>query len=96
MTAAKTTEHMPRRFSGIVVSDKMANACVVRVDRTKTHQQYLKKFVISRRFSIHDPKKTARVGDSVLFEECRPISKTIRWRLIAIEKHAAGTEEKNT
>mgnify|MGYP001559067565 CR=1 FL=1 len=84
MTAATTKQF--RRFTGIVMSDKMNKAIVVRVDRTKTHPQYQKKFVVSRRFSVHDPKNSAKVGDTVLIEECRPISKTIRWRLITIVK----------
>lgn len=76
-----------RKFSGTVVSDTMEKAVVVRVDRIKTHPRYRKKYAVSKRFHVHDPKNAARVGDTVTFEETRPISKAIRWRLISIAKN---------
>lgn len=73
-----------RRITGIVVSDKMQNAVVVRVDRTKTHERYHKKYTVSKRFHVHDPKNEAHFGDTVEIEETRPISKTICWRVISV------------
>ncbi|MFA6512347.1 MAG: 30S ribosomal protein S17 [Patescibacteria group bacterium] len=82
--AAKTTEAKRRRFTGTVVSDKMTKSIVVRIDRTKTHPRYHKKYTVSKRFHVHDPKDQAHVGDTVVIEETRPISKTIRWRVLSV------------
>lgn len=71
-----------RRFKGIVVSDKMEKTIIVRIDTRKTHKKYLKQYTSSRRYKVHDEKKICRVGDFVSFEECRPISKDKRWRVI--------------
>ncbi len=71
-----------RTFQGVVVSDKMEKTVVVRVDRTVLHEKYQKRYIRSRRYKVHDEKKEARVGDVVEFEECRPMSRDKRWRLV--------------
>lgn len=76
----KTTQK--RRSEGIVVSDKMQKTIIVMVDRRKTHPKYFKQYTASRRFKVHDEKGTFKVGDKVVFEECRPISKDKKWRAI--------------
>lgn len=75
-----------RRFKGTVVSDKMEKTVVVRVDTQKTHPKYLKKYISSRRFKVHDEKGMYKIGDIVIFEECRPISKDKRWRVVYDKK----------
>jgi small subunit ribosomal protein S17 len=78
---------MPRRrFRGIVISDKMDKTIVVKVERTKEHPKYKKRYKVSKKFKVHDEKNEARVGQRVVFEECRPISKEKRWRLVQIQK----------
>lgn len=71
-----------RRFRGVVVSDKMNKTIVVKVDRVKVHPKYLKRFKISKRYKVHDEKNEYKVGDQVVFEECRPMSKDKKWRVI--------------
>ncbi|MEA3272120.1 MAG: 30S ribosomal protein S17 [Patescibacteria group bacterium] len=71
-----------RRFKGTVVSDKMKKTIVVRIDTRKTHSKYLKQYTSSRRFKVHDEKEQFKVGDVVFFEECRPISKDKKWRVV--------------
>lgn len=71
-----------RRFKGVVVSDKMQKTVVVRVDSKKTHPKYFKQYTQSGRFKAHDEKGTCKVGDTVVFEECKPMSKDKRWRVI--------------
>jgi small subunit ribosomal protein S17 len=71
-----------RKFTGDVVSDKMDQTIVVRVDRVVTHPVYKKKLNRNKRYKVHDPKKEYRVGDRVIFQECRPLSKEKRWRVI--------------
>jgi len=78
-------EKIKRKFKGIVVSDKMDKTIVVRVERIKQHPKYKKRYKVYRKFKVHDEKNEAKIGDQVVFEECRPISKEKRWRLIEIQ-----------
>jgi small subunit ribosomal protein S17 len=74
-------KHM-RRFRGTVVSNAMQKTIVVRVDGHKRHPKYNKTYRVSRKFHVHDEKGVAKPGDTVEFVECRPLSKTKRWRLV--------------
>ena len=77
-----------RTFSGLVVSSAMNKTITVRVDTMKMNEKYQKKFRVSRKYHVHDEKGEAKAGDTVQFVECRPLSKTKRWRLVKIEKKA--------
>jgi small subunit ribosomal protein S17 len=77
---------MPKRFEGIVVSDKMDKTIVVKVERIKKHPKYKKRYKVHIKFKVHDEKNEAKIGDRVIFEECRPISKEKRWKLVKILK----------
>jgi len=74
-----------KKFQGTVVSEKMNKSIVVVVNRVRMHPLYKKRYTISKRYKVHDPKEEAKVNDRVIFEECRPLSKDKRWRLIKIE-----------
>lgn len=78
-----------KRFVGTVVSDKMNKTRVVVVERRFPHPLYKK--VIKRRskFYVHDEDNISHVGDKVLIEESRPISKLKKWRLVAIVERSA-------
>ncbi len=80
-----------KRFVGVVVSDKMNKTRVVVVERRVPHPLYKK--VIKRRskFYVHDENNESHVGDKVLIEESRPISKLKRWKLVKIVEKAAIT-----
>ncbi|MEA2088800.1 MAG: 30S ribosomal protein S17 [Patescibacteria group bacterium] len=71
-----------RIFNGVVMSDKMEKTIVVKVDRTKIHPKYKKRYVVSKRYKVHDAKNRFKEGDKVAFVECRPLSKDKRWRVI--------------
>ncbi|NQU83827.1 MAG: 30S ribosomal protein S17 [Parcubacteria group bacterium] len=75
-------KQVKRRFKGKVVSDKMEKTIVVRIDTTKTHPKYFKKYTSRRNFKVHDEKGVYKVGDIVVFEDCRPISKDKKWRVV--------------
>lgn len=64
------------------MSDAMDKTVVVRVDRTKTHPLYNKRYVVSKRFKAHDPKNEYHVGDVVMIEETRPLSAQKRWKVL--------------
>jgi len=78
----ETVVRNKRTFEGVVVSDKMDKTIVVRVDRTKVHPKYKKRYTTSTRFHVHDEKNEHKVGDKVSFEETRPLSRMKRWRVI--------------
>ena len=77
-----TIPSTPRRFTGTVVSDKMQKTRVVLVEGLKWHAKYKKSFRVHRRYKVHDEQEVTKVGDRVRFEECRPLSKDKRWRLV--------------
>ncbi|MDA2935646.1 30S ribosomal protein S17 [Patescibacteria group bacterium AH-259-L05] len=73
-----------RQFQGKVVSDKMDKTIVVKVERIKMHPLYKKRYRVHKKYKVHDAHNKAVVGDTVIFEECRPLSKHKKWRLIKI------------
>jgi small subunit ribosomal protein S17 len=70
--------------TGVVVSDKNDQTIVVAIERAKRHRLYHKVIRRTKRYQVHDPENSATVGDLVTIEECRPISKTKRWRLVRV------------
>ncbi len=75
-----------RTFQGVVVSVKAHKTCIVKVDRMVEHPKYGKRYLVSKRFPIHDAESQAKEGMTVEFVECRPLSKTKRWKLQKIIK----------
>lgn len=71
-----------RNFRGIVTSDSMDKTIVVVIGTTKVHPKYAKSVSASRRYKVHDEKNQYRVGDTVTFVQCRPLSKDKRWRVL--------------
>ena len=73
---------------GHVVSDKMEKTVVVAITRRYMHPKY-KKYVKERtRYKVHDAANEARIGDKVLIEETRPLSKQKRWKIKTILEKA--------
>jgi small subunit ribosomal protein S17 len=75
----------------------MDKTIVVSVERLARHPLYKRVIRITKKFAAHDEANEARVGDTVLIEESRPLSRTKRWRLAAIlaragEERAAPAE----
>lgn len=81
---------MKRVKIGRVVSDRMKQTIVVRVEERKLHTQYHKHIRRHAKFHAHDPQEAAGVGDVVRIEECRPLSRMKRWRLIEVLEKAEG------
>ena len=75
-------KRIARTFTGVVVSDKMDKTIVVKVDRTKLHKRYLKRYTVSKKYKVHDARNQFKIGDKVNFVECRPISKDKMWKVI--------------
>jgi small subunit ribosomal protein S17 len=68
-----------KTISGVVVSDKMEETVVVRVDRYEKHPKYQKYIKSSKRYMVHNPENKKKVGDKVEIVETKPISKTKRF-----------------
>jgi len=56
----------------------------VRVQRRFPHPKFKKIITTYTKLYAHDEKSEAKVGDQVKIQETRPISKTKRWRLVAV------------
>ena len=69
-------------LTGVVVSTKMKDTIVVRVDRFVKHPIYQKFLTRSKKFKVHDAGNTAKEGDTVTIQSTRPISKTKHFIII--------------
>ena len=78
---------MPKRvLNGIICKANNKNTVVVEVERTFKHPIYKKYIKRSKKYHAHDETDTLKVGDKVLIEETRPISKLKTWKVISNEK----------
>ncbi len=77
---------------GTVVSDRMEKTLVVAIERTSRHPLYRKVIRRTKRYHVHDPDGLGTLGDIVRIEECRPVSRTKRWRLVAVLTERAVAE----
>ena len=88
MAQAKSENSGERKLrkirQGIVVSDKMDQSILVRVDRTMRHPLYKKIIRRSNKYMAHDQENTGQIGDLVRITECRPISRQKKWRLLEV------------
>ncbi len=84
------TNSQRRELTGVVSSNKMDKTVVVTVKRKVPHPVY-KKFVNkTKKYYAHDPNKLCSVGDTVLIEESKPLSKLKRWRVKTIQEKAVS------
>jgi len=74
---------------GVVVSNKMQKSVVVSTERRVQHDVYGKTQKRTSTFMAHDEKNEAKVGDTVVIAESRPLSKRKRWALVRIVERAA-------
>lgn len=86
METKQPVTKIARTFIGMVTAVGMQKTIVAKVDTMRLNQKYQKKYRVTRKFHIHDEKQAAKVGDTVRFVECRPLSKTKRWRLVEVVK----------
>ena len=77
---------MPKRIlQGVVVSNANDKTAVVRIERRVAHPIYGKVVRRSKKYHAHDESNDCEVGDKVRIEECTPISRNKRWRVIGKE-----------
>lgn len=75
-----------RQLQGKVISHNMQKTIVVETEVKKAHPIYKKRVSIRKKYKVDDRKDEAKVGDIVVFEECRPLSHDKRFRLVQIVK----------
>ena len=73
---------------GIVVSDKMDKTIVVAVSERVKHPLYKKIVNRTKKFKAHDENNACGIGDKVLIQETRPLSRDKCWRLVEIVEKA--------
>ena len=74
---------------GAVISNNMDKSVVVIVERKVRHKLYGKYIRRRMKYMAHDAANKCNIGDIVIIEECRPLSKNKRWRILDIVQHAA-------
>lgn len=72
-----------KKLTGTVVSDKMDKTVVVNVNRYVAHKKYGKYYKIDKHYKAHDENNEYKVGDKVVIEESRPISKDKNFVVLA-------------
>ena len=77
------------QLTGTVVSDKMDKTVVVTVERQTRHEVYGKSQRRTSKFVAHDEKNEAKVGDTVVIAESRPLSRLKRWVLTRVVAKAS-------
>lgn len=91
-SAPKSTEAVKATRIGVVESDKRAKTRKVVVAFKAMHPKY-GKFVSKRTvLQVHDENNDSKLGDTVEVAQCRPISKTKRWRLVRIVERGNRVE----
>ena len=73
-----------RTLQGRVVSDKMDKGITVVIERRVKHPLYGKYVSKSTKLHAHDENNECQTGDLVVVEQCRPVSKTKKWRFIKL------------
>ena len=80
---------MPKRIlSGTICKATNKKTVVVEVERTFKHPIYKKYIKRSKKYHAHDETDALKVGDKVMIEETRPISKLKTWKIVSNEKRS--------
>ena len=82
-------EQSNRTLQGRVISDRMDKSITVQVERRVKHPVYGKYIRRSTKVHAHDENNECRMGNTVVVEQCRPLSKTKKWRLVKVVERAS-------
>jgi small subunit ribosomal protein S17 len=75
---------MPKRtLTGIIVSDKMDKTAVVKVEKIKEHPIYRRRYKLHKKYKAHNKDNQYKSGETVVIQECNPISKDKTWEIIS-------------
>ena len=79
----ETTNTKPQTFRGVVVKTAMKDTATVEVSRYVMHPKYKKYQTRTKKYLVHDPENTVKVGDEVTIQGCAPVSKLKRFKIVA-------------
>ena len=82
-------EKLQRTLTATVVSDKMDKSITVLINRRVKHPLYGKYINRSTKLHVHDEANECNQGDTVVIEQCRPVSKTKSWKLVKVVEKAS-------
>jgi len=82
-------------MTGKVVSDKMDKTVVVKVDSKRRHKKYKKTYTVSKKFKAHDENNEYKVGDRVVIESIKPVSKDKNFKVASLVKSEKKVENSN-
>ena len=83
----------PRQLTGVVISDKADKTITVKIERKVKHPTYSKIMKRSTKVHAHDEGNTAKIGDVVTVQECKPYSKSKTWKLLSDDQVASSETE---
>lgn len=89
MEKTGVNQHIKKTLTGVVVSDKMDKTVVVQVVRNYMHKKYHKFVRSSKKYHAHNAGNKAKLGDTVVIIESRPLSALKRWAVKEIVQRAA-------
>ena len=84
---------MAHTLIGTVTSDKRDKTITVSIVSRETHPLYRKQYSKTRKYTAHDEKNQAKLGDRVEITMCRPMSKTKAYKLVRVIEKSQGTVE---
>lgn len=71
-----------KTLKGIIISTKMQKTVTVAVTSLKEHDKYKRRYKSTNKYKAHNENGEYNVGDKVIIEECRPLSKDKKWKVI--------------
>jgi len=71
-----------KELKGIIVSNKMPKTVVVAVTRLKLHKKYKKQYKVTTNYKAHNESTEFLPGDTVIIQECRPLSRDKKWLVV--------------
>lgn len=77
------TQKKKHTLTGKIVSDKMKDTAVVLVERLVKHKKYGKFIRKSKRYKVHNSGNIHKIGEVVVIEECRPMSRDKHFRIVS-------------
>ena len=83
----------PRQLTGVVISDKADKTITAKIERKVKHPTYSKIMKRSTKVHAHDEGNTAKIGDVVTVQECKPYSKSKTWKLLSDNQVASSETE---
>lgn len=83
-----------KQLKGVVVSDKMDKTVSVKVTRVIKHPIYKKRYRVFKKYLAHDEENKFKIGDKVIIEQTKPLSKRKKWKAIKKSEKTANKKVK--